>query len=350
MRILMLPRYTRQGANSRYRLWQYLPMFEDAGHRVEVRPMLDDSYLHSLYKKGIRPLRAVVAGYFRQLVSLILVRRYDAVLLDQELVPYLPPIFEEFACKLNRRLVVDYDDAAYFKYEHRWPLQGKIPGIMRSARAVVVGNRHLQRYASQYSNDIRLIPTVVDISKYQVNLHSESSEVVRICWIGTPVTASEYLPSMFPVFRELKKRHLNLRFRFIGAGQIAGTDDLPIEVVAWSEEDEANAISSCDIGIMPLPDAEFQRGKCGLKLIQYMAAGLPVVASPVGENSIIVAHGENGLYANTNEEWLEHLSRLINDRELRQRMGRAGRAKAKQNYSLTYGFQEWSRLMQDIMV
>ncbi len=348
MRILMLPRYGRKGANSRYRLWQYLPLFESAGYRVDVKPMLDDGYLDALYRRGVRPARSLLAGYLRQFPRLLAARRYDAVLLDQELLPYLPPVFEQLLCALNPRVVVDYDDAAYLKYQRLRPLRGRIGKIMGAARAVVVGNRHLERYAGRFSGDVRLIPTVVDVAKYAPRNHADGSGTIRVCWIGTPVTASQYLPAILPTLRQLQEEFPELTFRFIGAGELAASEGLRLESVAWSEDSEVQALTECDIGIMPLPDGEFQRGKCGLKLIQYMAAGLPVVASPVGENSHIVDHGENGFIAVTARDWVQSLRVLLRERELRARMGRSGRLKVESRYSLSYGFQQWCQLMRDI--
>jgi len=347
MRLLMLPRYSRQGANSRYRLWQFIPGLESAGHQVDVKPMLGDRYLEQLYRQGVRPLGSIIAGYARHLSRLTQVHRYDAVILDQELLPYLPPVFEQWLCLRNANVMVDYDDAAYLKYERYSWLRGRIGAIMKAARATVVGNRHLEAYARQFSGDVRFIPTVVDVGKYAAKSHA-ALDAIRICWIGTPLTAAEYLPALLPVFVELQRRFPQLSFRLIGAGRIAGADAVNVEIVDWSEEKEAELIAECDIGIMPLPDSEFQRGKCGLKLIQYMAAGLPVVASPVGENRYIVDHGQNGFLASDASEWVSQLELLIRDTALRARMGASGRERVEQRYSLAQGLALWTQLLDDL--
>ena len=350
MRILMLPRYGRTGANSRYRLWQYLPLFEGAGHQVDCIPMLDDEYLARLYRTGTRSAPSLLSAYGRQLSRLLILHKYQAVLLDQELFPYLPGLLEQLACRIGGRTIVDYDDAAYWKYTQIPILRRKIGVIMRSCHTVVVGNRHLARYAEPYSHRVRVIPTVVDVNRYSVHDYAVRSDTVRICWIGTPITANLYLPLILPSLKTVQKRFPTTIVRIIGTDRLAGTEDLRVEFEPWSEESETRLVSQCDIGIMPLPDSEFQRGKCGLKLIQYMAAGLPTVASPVGENQFIVDHARTGFHAATPEQWVDHLSALITNSRLRAQMGEAGRAKAEAQYSLEVGTSLWIELLREIEI
>jgi glycosyltransferase involved in cell wall biosynthesis len=348
MRLLLLPRYGPKGANSRYRLWQYVPLLKQAGFEVDVKPMLGDDYLEQLYSCGKRPLSSTIQGYLRGIARTFSARHYDVVLLDQEMVPYFPPALETIIAKQIQCLIVDYDDAAYCKYSRLPILRNKISKIMARSSAVVVGNHHLARYARKFATDVRLIPTVVDLLKYKPKNNYSPQKDVRICWIGTPITAVRFLKPMLPLFRDLQRRISNLQFRFIGAGNLRGDDSLRVEQVEWSEDTEADRIAECDIGIMPLQDEEFERGKCGLKLVQYMAAGLPIVASPVGENRFIVDHGQNGFLASEQVEWFQWLELLVRDYALRAEMGTKGRQKAEQRYSLIYGFGLWSQLLQDL--
>ncbi len=348
MRLLILPRYGRKGAASRYRFWQYLPMLEEAGHQVDIQPLLDDSHLERLYAGGGRCWYSLALAYLRRLRDGCQWRNYDAVLVDQELLPYCPALFERFAAELGGRYVVDYDDAAYCKYAPILPLRRKIPKLMAASRAVVVGNHHLAQYARQFASDVRLIPTVVDVGRYTPKRDYDSGALIRICWIGTPITAALFLPAVVPVLYELRQRFPKLRFRFIGVQRLERGPCLGAEFRDWSEPAEASLIGECDIGIMPLQDDEFARGKCGLKLIQYMAAGLPVVGSPVGENRHIIADGWDGFHASQPAQWLASLALLIQDQHLREQMGRRGRAKVERQYSLAYGFEQWQRLLQDI--
>ena len=344
----MLPRYGPKGANSRYRLWQYVPLLRDQGIEVDVRPMLGDNYIAHLYARRRRPLLTTLAGYFHGVTRAFPARNYDVVVLDQELVPYVPAGIERILARMNPCLIVDYDDAAYCKYSHFPLLDRKIETIMSFSRAIVVGNHHLAEHAQRFAADVRLIPTVVDVSKYKPKPDCRAGNAIRICWIGTPITANRFLMPMLPLFRELQQEIPSLRFRFIGAGRLEDSNLFNLEQVSWSEETEASSIAECDIGIMPLLDNDFERGKCGLKLLQYMAASLPVVASPVGENRYIVDQGGNGFLAADPGQWRESLRCLIVNSTLRERMGRQGRSKVERQYSLSYGFDLWQQLLRDV--
>jgi len=345
MRILFLPKYSRQGASSRYRIWQYVPLFERAGHEIEVQPLLDDGYLGELYGKGRRGWRWLASGYGRRLLGAFRFGRFDAIVCEQEMLPFLPAFVELGMQRSAARFFVDYDDAAYANYA-RWPwLRGKIARIMAAAETVVVGNTHLLGYAQQFARRVRVIPTVVDLAGYPNHRQIGESDKVRVGWIGTPITA-KYVRAVIPVMERLQRAHLKLEFRLIGAGKGFSCNGLRAEVPAWSRETESELLRGCDIGIMPLPETEFMRGKCGLKLIQYMACGLPVVASPVGVNREIVEEGRNGYLASSEEEWFAKLDRLIGDAELRMNLGKAGREKVEGGYTLEHGFAKWQEVLE----
>ncbi len=344
MKLLMLPRYGRMGASSRYRLMQYVPLFERAGHEVEVWPLLDDEYIRELYARGQRPVTSLLPGYLRRLRRIRQVKGFDTVICEQEAFPYLPDFFELLLRRPASRLFLDYDDAAYVRYERVPFLKKKIAHVMSWADAVVAGNRHLASYAQQFARRVTVIPSVVDLSKYREGQIVRNTAVVCIGWIGTPITA-ELLTPLLPVFVRLQSRFSRVIFRFIGAGDGLQTKALRCETPAWSEESEGRLLAECDLGIMPLPDTEFARGKCGLKLVQYMACGLPVVASPVGVNREIVGHGQSGFLASTATEWDEALTCLIANRELRFRMGLAAKQKVENEYTLEHGFARWMEVL-----
>jgi glycosyltransferase involved in cell wall biosynthesis len=320
-------------------------LFERAGHEVEVQPLLDDGYIGELYKTGRRGWRWLAGGYGRRLLGALRVRRFDAVICEQEVCPFLPAFIELFFQRLSARFFVDYDDAAYANYS-RWPMfQRKIPRIMAAAETVVVGNNYLARYARQFAQRVSVIPTVVDLSRYPNQKHAGPSETIRVAWIGTPVTA-RLLKPLIPMMERLQSEHPRLSFRFIGVGDGFLRNGLRAETVAWAEQTEGRLLSECDIGIMPLPDEEYARAKCGLKLIQYMACSLPVVASPVGVNTEIVEQGKNGYLASSDDEWFTKLDKLIRDAKLRMSLGTAGRAKVTGGYTLEHGFSKWQEILE----
>src|SRR6266446_6662585 len=345
MRILFLPKYGPRGASSRYRIWQYVPLFERAGHEVEVQPLLDDGYLGELYSQERRGWRWLASGYGRRLFGAFRFGRFDAIIFDQEMLPFLPAFVELAMQRRNARFFVDYDDAAYANYA-RWPwLREKIARIMAAAETVVVGNTHLAGYARQFARRVCVIPTVIDLASYPNHRQIGDADKVHVGWIGTPMTA-KYVQAVIPVMERLQRAHPKLNFRLIGAGNGFSCNGLRAEVAAWSRETESELLLGCDIGIMPLPDTEFTRGKCGLKLIQYMACGLPVVASPVGVNREIVEEGRNGHLATSADEWYARLDGLIRDPGLRMSMGKAGREKVAGGYTLEHGFSQWQEILE----
>ncbi len=344
MRIVMFTRFSQMGANSRYRLLQYIPLLQQAGHQVEVRPMLDDDYLRAMYSTGRRSLWHTVRGYARRILQFHSIADFDVVLCDQEFLPYFPALAESVIARRCRRLIVDYDDAAYSKYQRMPWLRNRIAALIAAAQAVVVGNRNLADFASLHSRNVHIIPTVVDPTRYSPKQNYAAPNGVRLVWIGTPATAG-FLRPVAPALTALHHKHPDLRLRLVGAGN-AVSDVLPFaEVVAWSEATEGDLLAECDIGLMPLPDTEFTRCKCGLKLIQYMAAGLPVVASPVGANMEIVSEGLDGFLAGGQQQWFVALERLIENEDLRCELGRKGVSKVAQRYSLQKGFEAWMDIL-----
>ena len=347
MRILMFTRFSQMGANSRYRLLQYIPLLEEAGHQVEVRAMLDDGYLKAMYSSGRRSGWRTLRGYARRMSQLSGLSNPDVTICDQEFLPYFPGVTETLVTRRSRRVIVDYDDAAYFKYQHIPFLQRKIPALMAAAEAVVVGNRHLAEFAALYNTNVHVIPTVVDTSRYTPKTDYAADQGVRLVWIGTPITAS-YLRPIISTLTALQQKHPDLRIRLVGAGN-GLRDVLPFaEVVEWSEANEAKLLAECDVGLMPLPDNEFTRGKCGLKLIQYMAAGLPVVGSPVGANRDIISEGKDGLFAGEPHQWSTSLELLIGREDLRREFGCSGVEKVARLYSLQRGFDDWMSILEPL--
>ena len=344
MRILMVTRYEAMGANSRYRLLQYIPWFEAAGHQVKVRAMLEDGYLRILYHSGRRSLYWTLRGYVRRLSQLSGQQQFDVVICDQEFLPYFPAGVERWIARRCPRLFVDYDDAAYFKYRHFPGLRHRIPQLMAAAEAVIAGNRYLAEFAARHNPNVHLIPTVVDTRRYTPKKNYVASGGVRLVWIGTPMTA-QHLQSIAGPLLALREAYPDIRLGVIGPG-VAMRERLPFaEVLPWSEATEAQSLAECDIGLMPLPEDDFTRGKCGLKLIQYMAAGLPVVASPVGANCDIVGEGQDGYFADGSEQWFTALERLIVSADLRRQFGGNGAAKVARQYSLEAGFEAWMRVI-----
>jgi len=336
------------GASSRYRLLQYVPLLETAGHEVQVDALLPDEYLEALYATSKRHFLSVLVAYTRRFARLRKSRDYDVVIWEQELLPFVPA-FVDLMGK-GQRLVIDFDDAPHVKYRGIPGLRNKIPDLIQHASAIVAGNRNLVEYASAYNQNVHLIPTVVDTAEY-ASLGTRSGEAkITVVWVGTPITARAFLVPLLPQLEALQRRLPQIEFCFIGSGHQPEFAGLRLRVEPWSEQTEKSLISACDIGIMPLNDDEFSRYKCGLKLIQYMAAGLPVVASAVGANCDIVIEGQTGFLARQPSDWVAILERMAKDFDLRARLGAAGQTQAKQQFSLNSGFPRWMTVLDSLPV
>jgi glycosyltransferase involved in cell wall biosynthesis len=331
MKVLLLTRYGRTGVTSRIRFLQYLPYLKNHGVDIHVAPFLEDDYVASLYKWK-RSARAIAAAYCRRVRQLLGAGRYDLLWIEKELIPWIPAILE----RLIGPYVVDYDDAVFHNYDMhasglvRVILGDKIRTVMSQARTVVVGNDYLADYARRAgAADIQFVPTVVDLDHYPAPERVQR-DTFTIGWIGTPWTA-RYLPAIAPALKEVCSRG-NVRVLLIGSGEV--NLGVPVEVRSWSEATEARDIHEIDVGIMPLPDEPFEQGKCGYKLLQYMACGLPAVASPVGANRKIIEEGTTGYLAGIQTEWILALERLRQDSALRVKMGKDARLKVERIYSV----------------
>jgi glycosyltransferase involved in cell wall biosynthesis len=300
-------------------------------------PLLGDDYIHALYFMEEQPILSIAEGYMNRIGAILKARSFDLLWIEKELFPWLPAWAEKLLSQRGIPYVLDYDDAVYHRYNlHRDPiiraLLGKsIDTAMQHAETVVVGNDYLAEYARRAeAHRIEYLPTVVDINRYPIR--EKKSQQFRIGWIGSPITAP-YLGLIKDALDEVC-RQTKARMVLIGAGDRDPLPGLEKENLTWSEESEVENIQSCDVGIMPLPDEPFTRGKCGYKLIQYMAAGLPVVASPVGINTRIVEQWKTGFLTSSMEEWIQALMTLYHDAGMRRNMGKAGRQKVEKEYSL----------------
>ena len=334
---LFLTKYTRKGPSSRYRFLQYFPYLEAHGIRCVSSPLTDDPYLEHMFAHGRGSVIDIAKSIGRRIAALASVARYDVAIIEYELLPYFPASLETLVKKAGIPYIVNYDDAIFYRYsEHpnalvRRFLGNKIASVMRHADLVVAGNDYLAGYARKAGAPrVETLPTVVDIDRYPRTERAGGS-TFRIGWIGSPST-SKYLNDIAPALAGVCEGG-RAKVVLIGASKVElGTT--PVEARPWSEETEVADLASCDCGIMPLADGLWERGKCGLKLIQYMASGLPVVVSPVGANKEIVEGGVDGFFAQSNDEWLRALTALRDDPGLRARMGMAGRRKVEARYTL----------------
>jgi glycosyltransferase involved in cell wall biosynthesis len=346
-KVLVLTKYGSLGSSSRYRFYQYLPYLRSQDFDLTVSPLLDNKYIMDM-NVGKRNSTNILLLYFQRLRRLMIDRNYDLLWIEKELLPYIPAWLESILTP-NIPYVVDYDDAQFHGYDtgsklKKFILAQKIDKVMANARLVVAGNQYIAARAGIASaNRIEVIPTVIDLDRYSSKSFTANNRFFNIGWIGSPST-SRYLSSIQSVFENLTQKY-NSRVTLVGAGNITlGNTDLTVK--DWFENSEVEDIKAFDVGIMPLHNTPWERGKCGIKLIQYMACGLPVVGTPVGVNQEIIQHGVNGFCADTLDEWTEHLSRLAEDPQLRSIMGIEGRRMVESSYCLQVTAPKVAKLLR----
>jgi len=336
--VLLLSRYERLGASSRVRSYQFLPALAAAGIEVEVCPMFDDAYLRARHA-GSWPIGRVLSSYARRIRDAIVHRKEPVVWLEYELLPWVPYALERMLLDSDRALVIDYDDAIFHRYDcHRNGivralLRDKIDRLMRAASVVIAGNQYLAARAhAAGARRVELLPSVIDLSRYRQKDDRSADAGFTIGWIGSPYS-TRYLRSLEPVLRQLGDVP-GLSLINVGgtAWQPAG---ITVENRPWTEDTEVSEMLRFDVGVMPLANEPWERGKCGFKLVQYMGCALPVVASPVSANAEIVEHGRTGFLAATTREWSDALCALAADPDLRARMGAAGLERCRTRYSLS---------------
>lgn len=314
IKVGFLPLYNIKGASSRYRVYQFLGPLSQLGFEC--------SYLEAPEKNPWKRLK-----YLPKLLHLA---ANHQVLYIQKRV--FPNWVLNSLLRINPNLVFDIDDAIYLQSERKH----LVDSMLKAAKIVVTGNKFLADYAARFNENVVVIPSVIDTSIYEPPSgarHPGENRIV-IGWTGTDPNRGDLKP-LKPIFDWLYDLYSErVVLRTVGRQPLEMRTQLNVEFIPWTLEGGRRALQDFDIGIMPLADSEWNRGKCGFKLIQYMAVGTPAVASPVGVNQDIIQDGENGYLAKDLEDWKETIENLITDKHLRQQMGIHGRKRVEEQYSL----------------
>ena len=341
--------YGPLAASTRYRLEQYIPGLSEYGIDLQVHYLLGDEYLRYLFQDEKLPLTALMRAAYKRLSLLLHIQQFDAAILYAELFPFLPGWLERQL--IRKPYVYDFDDAFYLKYRRGklgllQPVLGKkVDQVIAGATAVTAGNKALLSHAKAINKKSFLFPTVVDLKRYRSAKQISSGRPFTVGWIGSPSTSS-YLKD---VVDPLSTLGLEGPVRLIVVGGPAPA--IPhVEVVEekWQEETEIALINSFDVGIMPLVDDEWARGKCAFKLIQYMACGVSVIASRVGAN-VDAVQSDCGILVSHEDEWIEALRKMRDHPQMRQMMGSKGRNRIKEHYSLQQNVPLLAEILYDVV-
>jgi len=339
MRVLaVVPSLFDTSPGQRFRIEQWEPILAAGGVDLTYAPFETDELKAVLHTGGnvLAKVGAVTKNMRLRGRKLDNVADYDLVYLFREAAILGPPWFERKIAKASVPIVFDLDDAIFVSYKS--PSNGylsylkfptKTAEICRLAAHITPGNQYLADYCGEYNKNVTIIPTTIDTDKYTV-VERPEPETVTIGWSGSFSTV-QHLDTIRDVLQELTKTE-NFRLRVIGTPnyKIPGVDT---EAMQWRSATELDDLREIDIGLMPLPDEDWSRGKCGLKALQYMALGIPTICSPVGVNSTIIKDGENGYLADGTDEWVEKLKLMLHSPELRRKIGMAGRKTVEDEYS-----------------
>jgi len=342
VKVLFLTAHSRLAASARFRVYQYLDYLRERGLEADVRPFVSDEVFSLIRSNGklARKARLFAARGLSRFRDLRVARDYDVVFVQRESFPVGPAWVERYLAKQGCPIVFDFDDAIYLPRPNalgnflRNP--SKTAEIVQLASHVIVSTEQLRGFAAAYNPNVSVIPTSVDTDvEYRKRQYSESVEPsapVRVGWIGSLSTAG-YLERLVPVLSRVAARR-RVEFLVMGAGRELAIRGARTHNLRWSIEAEADGFRSLDIGVYPLDDGVWERGKGGFKAIQYMAAAVPCVVSPVGVVRHIVQDGEHGFHARSSEEWEDRLVRLVDDAGLRRRLGEAGRLHCERSFSV----------------
>lgn len=339
--LFMVPSPPGISPGQRFRFEQYLPFLDEQGIRYKVRSYLSFRGRNVLYSRGNIIGKALVmfAGILRRFRDMFTVLGYEYIYIHRWATIAGPPVFEWFIAKvLRKKIIYDFDDAIWVAESHynnkflAVKFLGKVGKICKWSYKVSVGNSYLREMAVKHNQSVVVVPTVVNTDTVHYGLQNQSALMPAVGWTGSFSTLP-YLTSVVPALQRLQEKY-NFTFYVI-----ADKDpQLPLKnysFVRWSSDTETYDLMKFHIGLMPLPDDEITRGKCGFKAIQYMALGIPALVSPVGVNTEIVDDGLNGYVCSTETDWEDKIGRLLADAGQREKMGIAARRKIEAHYSVS---------------
>jgi glycosyltransferase involved in cell wall biosynthesis len=352
VRVLALVPYpTDRAPGQRYRIEQWIPYLRERGIHVTLSPFLSAAGMDVLYKRGHAALKAreMLRGYFKRLLESLSSSGADVFFVYRE-AALLGPAWVERLFATRRPVVFDFDDAIYLRdtseanaWSRKFKSPEKVAAVCRLARHITVGNEFLANFASQHGSQVTVIPSTIDTDVYRIEPRARNPVPV-IGWTGSPTTVP-YLMMIVPALKRLReKREFELRI----IGSTADIDGIAVRNLPWRSKTEADDLRAVDVGLMPVPDDEWSRGKCGMKALQYMALGIPPVVSPVGVNASIVRDGVNGFHARTEREWVDRMTLLIDDESYRRTLGDRARRTVEEAYSARLHAPRIARILREV--
>lgn len=343
--------------SQRFRFEQYLDYLNKNGFECHFSYLISEKDDKVFYAKGHYFSKVIIVfkSLLKRLKEILSANKYDIIFVQRECFMLGTSFFEKRFSRSKAKFVMDFDDSIWLQNVSEgnkslaWLKNAeKTAEIISYADLVLAGNPYLKEYALKYAKNVVVFPTTIDTEEYKRKIKDASNDKITIGWSGS-VTTVQHFEFAIPILIKLKEKYGNIiDFKVIGDANYENKE-LDIKGLGWNKHTEIDDLSSIDIGIMPLPNDEWSKGKCGLKGLQYMALEIPTIMSAVGVNSEIIQDEENGFLASSEEEWVEKLSLLIESEELRQKIGKAGRKTVVESYSVLANQEKYLSLFKQLI-
>jgi glycosyltransferase involved in cell wall biosynthesis len=342
--------------SQRFRFEQYLGILQGQGHTYEIHSFLFPHNWRLFADPGniTRKIGVLLIGYLRRFALISRAGKFDRVFIHREAAPLGPPLIEWLISKvLRKKVIYDFDDAIWLTdrvdeslVEKLLRQRGKVPRICSMSHKISAGNAYLASYARMHNEHVIINPTTIDTAFHRQNKSvKRNAGHITIGWTGSSSTL-KYLSLLARPMTELTNKYPHIRFVVI-ADRRPKLSIPSFGFIKWTPNTEIEDLQQLDIGLMPLPDDEWSKGKCGFKALQYMSLGIPTIASPVGVNNEIITHGVNGLLASSEDEWISAIELLLHDAHLRKRLGQAGMETVANRYSVSSNAERFLSLFEE---
>lgn len=357
LKILFIPSGSKINPSTRYRIYQIIPFLEKEGIDYMIYSILSEGMTVRTIKsstfeglgKIIYYIQVGIEKFIRSWKAIFLANRFDLVFLQRTTFPLG---LEKLLKARNKNIIFDIDDSIYMPdseesgligWIKRYMKKKEVISVLQVSRCTIVENNHIKNFVQQYCKKVYLITGPIDTVRNYVKQNKSNSEEITIGWIGSPSTI-QYLTMLDEILKQLSKKY-KIKLRLIGAG-FYSIEGVKVELVSWSEETEVSELHKFDIGVMSMPDNEWTRGKVGCKTLQYMANAIPTVVSYTPTTAEVIEDGINGFLADSEEEWIKKLSLLIENPDLMERIGRAGRKTVEERFALEVNAPRYLKILK----
>lgn len=354
--LYIVPHRFNRSPGQRFRCEQYIPILKECGYEITYSNLLskwDDTYF---YQEGKYLFKAFIflKTFIHRCFDVLRAKRYDAIFIYREAFMIGTTIFERGLKHSGKPIIYDFDDSIWIQdisegnKNLSWMKRaGKTDEIIAMADLVIVGNQYLAEHAQQFNSNVAIIPTTID-TNYHKPAEKNNKSSVCVGWTGSETTMRHF-KLIIPVFERLQQKYGD-KISFIQiSNQPVYCPNLNLETLVWNAQDEIEQLQKIDIGVMPLPNDAWSKGKCGFKGLQYMSLAIPTIMSPVGVNTEIIADGENGFFATSEDEWFTTICNLIENKELCKTIGKAGRKTVIERYSIDSQKDKYKKLFNDLL-